>query len=149
MQYTAVLLTSFALALTACGGAKEAPAPEQINGLTVPPQPDPVANASTLAGVDSNSNGIRDDVERQIATNFGTEPPLLPLATEHARRLQAAIVMPSRAATDAYLNQVRCLTDEQVLNRLSAQTRVTLDTALRKRAYARTMAGAVITDEGC
>jgi hypothetical protein len=40
---------------------------ELINGIAVPPEPDPVANNATLAGVDSNSNGVRDDVERQIA----------------------------------------------------------------------------------
>jgi len=32
----------------------------------LPPEPDPVANNATLAGVDVNNNGIRDDVERAI-----------------------------------------------------------------------------------
>ena len=39
------------------------------NGFTIPPAPDPVVNGSTLAGVDANNNGVRDDVERTIAAN--------------------------------------------------------------------------------
>lgn len=40
---------------------------EMINGISVPPEPDPTINNATLAGVDSNQNGVRDDVERVIA----------------------------------------------------------------------------------
>lgn len=40
---------------------------ELINGIPVPPEPDPVANNATLAGIDVNGNGVRDDVERKIA----------------------------------------------------------------------------------
>lgn len=40
---------------------------EQINGIVVPPEPDPVKNNATIAGIDSNNNGVRDDVERKIA----------------------------------------------------------------------------------
>ena len=44
-----------------------APKMEVINGITVPPEPAPAINNATLAGVDVNNNGVRDDVERQIA----------------------------------------------------------------------------------
>jgi hypothetical protein len=37
---------------------------------TIPAEPDAAANKSTLAGVDSNSDGIRDDVERWIAATW-------------------------------------------------------------------------------
>ncbi|MEK8051014.1 hypothetical protein AACH10_12260 [Ideonella sp. DXS22W] len=40
---------------------------EVINGITVPPEPAPSVNNATLAGVDVNGNGVRDDVERRIA----------------------------------------------------------------------------------
>ena len=40
--------------------------PETINGHTLPPEPDPKINNSTLLGIDSNNNGVRDDVERLI-----------------------------------------------------------------------------------
>jgi hypothetical protein len=99
--------------------------------------------------VDSNANGIRDDIERQIAANFGREPAALPLATEHARRLQAAIVGPSQATVAAYVNQVRCLRDRQLLDRLSSQTVTTLDTAARRKAYGLAMAGVAVSLEGC
>lgn len=39
---------------------------EVINGHTLPPEPDPAINNATLAGVDVNDNGVRDDVERKI-----------------------------------------------------------------------------------
>ncbi len=37
-----------------------------INGYLLPPAPDPTVNNSTLLGIDSNNNGVRDDVERKI-----------------------------------------------------------------------------------
>ncbi|HIP29029.1 MAG TPA: hypothetical protein EYG82_07635 [Sulfurovum sp.] len=42
------------------------PAGMVINGYTLPPEPNKVQNNKTLLGVDSNHNGIRDDVERFI-----------------------------------------------------------------------------------
>ncbi len=43
---------------------------EVINGYTLPPEPDPKINNSTLLGIDSNSNGVRDDVERYIIKTY-------------------------------------------------------------------------------
>ena len=43
---------------------------EVINGYVLPPEPDPVINNATLLGIDSNDNGIRDDVERWIVKTF-------------------------------------------------------------------------------
>ena len=37
-----------------------------INGYRLPPEPDPEINNATLLGLDSNNNGVRDDVERLI-----------------------------------------------------------------------------------
>jgi hypothetical protein len=48
---------------------QDAPPTEVINGIVVPLEPDPVVNNATLAGVDSNANGVRDDVERKIAVS--------------------------------------------------------------------------------
>lgn len=44
--------------------------PEIINGYTLPPEPDPKVNNATLLGVDSNDNGVRDDVERKIIKKY-------------------------------------------------------------------------------
>lgn len=49
------------------GWKPRAPSSEVINGITVPPEPAPSVNNATLAGVDSNNNGVRDDVERYVA----------------------------------------------------------------------------------
>jgi hypothetical protein len=49
-----------------------APKMEVINSIAVPPEPAPAANNATLAGVDVNGNGVRDDVERIIARDFPT-----------------------------------------------------------------------------
>ena len=46
-----------------------------INGHRLPPEPDPKINNSTLLGIDSNNNGVRDDVERWIYTHYDTYYP--------------------------------------------------------------------------
>lgn len=63
------------IALQACGGGSNSGAQtssgDQINGVSVPPAPDMIANEATPKGVDVNSNNVRDDVERamvEIAT---------------------------------------------------------------------------------
>ncbi|MGP1561412.1 MAG: hypothetical protein ACTTIC_04905 [Helicobacteraceae bacterium] len=47
--------------------------PEIINGYVLPPEPDEKLNNSTLLGIDSNGNGIRDDVERYIIKRYAKE----------------------------------------------------------------------------
>ena len=46
---------------------------ETINAIAVPPEPDMTENNATLAGVDSNNNSVRDDVERLIAQTVKTQ----------------------------------------------------------------------------
>jgi hypothetical protein len=53
--------------------------------LALPPAPDVAANGATLAGVDSNHNSVRDDVERRIAELWG-------LQTERAEALRHAAI---------------------------------------------------------
>lgn len=43
---------------------------ETINGYTLPHEPDPIVNNVTLGGIDSNKNGVRDDVERNIYATY-------------------------------------------------------------------------------
>lgn len=57
--------------LASCGGGSEnttTTSAEKINGITVPPEPDAKTNNSTIAGIDINNNGVRDDIERTIAS---------------------------------------------------------------------------------
>ena len=58
-----------------------------ING-TLPPEPDPVGNNATLAGIDSNNNGIRDDVERAIYLKYKDTPRVAIAALQYAKELQ-------------------------------------------------------------
>jgi hypothetical protein len=75
---TAILMLTL---LTSCGGggssggASTTPTAttEVINGITVPVAPDATANATTLKGVDSNNNGVRDDIERLIAQKLADQ----------------------------------------------------------------------------
>ncbi len=43
---------------------------ETINGHILPPEPDPKINNSTLLGIDSNNNGVRDDIERKVYATY-------------------------------------------------------------------------------
>jgi hypothetical protein len=46
-----------------------------VNGHVLPPEPDPAVNNATLLGVDVNSNGVRDDVERWIYETYNEYIP--------------------------------------------------------------------------
>ncbi len=72
---TLALATIFAvcgLFLASCGGGGGGNGSSQqstvVNGISVPPTPDPVKNNATLTGIDSNNNGLRDDAEIMIAS---------------------------------------------------------------------------------
>jgi hypothetical protein len=49
-----------------------------INGYTLPPEPDHEENDKTLLGIDTNHNGIRDDVERYIIIKENEKPNKYP-----------------------------------------------------------------------
>lgn len=46
---------------------------KEINGYKLPPEPDPTINNSTLLGIDSNDNGVRDDVEIYVIKRFAQD----------------------------------------------------------------------------
>jgi hypothetical protein len=43
---------------------------EEVNGFILPPYPDPAENDKTLLGIDTNENGVRDDVERWLIFRY-------------------------------------------------------------------------------
>ncbi|MCU0952531.1 MAG: hypothetical protein MUC68_16115 [Burkholderiaceae bacterium] len=53
-----------------------------------PPDPGP-DNDKTLAGIDANRNGVRDDVERYILENFGESPEMIIYLFQSARATAA------------------------------------------------------------
>ena len=94
-----LLAASTAILLSACGGAStvapigappsgSAPlASNVINGIVVPPDPGK-ENDETVAGIDSDNNGIRDDIDRWIATKYGDKPGALEAIRMRARATQ-------------------------------------------------------------
>ena len=48
--------------------------PEIVNGYILPPEPDKTLNNSTLLGIDSNDNGVRDDVEIYVIKRYAKDP---------------------------------------------------------------------------
>ena len=74
----AILLFIF---LTACS--------EQISAL--PPDPGEAGKA-TLEGIDSDRDGVRDDVQRYIHLTYPDDEPTIEILTDHARLLQESIL---------------------------------------------------------
>lgn len=79
---------------------------KEINGHRLPPEPNPTVNNATLLGVDSNNNGVRDDVERWIFAEYD-EPIVQAVAMQNARAFQIILVDPSKAReTKKFMEQV-------------------------------------------
>jgi len=68
-------------------------AEEIIHGHTLPPEPDPELNNATLGGVDSNGNGVRDDVERAIYKKYDKKLHAVNLM-DRAKFLQRTLLEP-------------------------------------------------------
>jgi len=81
-----------------------------VDGHVLPPKPDKTLNDSTLLGIDSNNNGVRDDVERWIYEEY-TQPIERGIFMQTSRAYNMLIVDPSKAhETKKYSdNAVSCL----------------------------------------
>lgn len=78
------------------------PTYEVINGITVPPEPAPALNNATLPGIDTNRNGVRDDVERLVAGGSTTatyDKVTLPIA-----KLQNRLAVENSLTVDEVMN---------------------------------------------
>jgi hypothetical protein len=71
---------------------------EIVNGFVLPPYPDPKINDSTLLGIDSNNNGVRDDVERWLIFKYKDDHRIVTeIGFQTARAAQIIIKDPSKA----------------------------------------------------
>ena len=80
--------------LSACGGGSTTPTPTPVNifnGIVVPPDPGATATAS-VAGVDTNQNGIRDEVDRYIAQKYGADATQFDAAQKLAMANQLLLI---------------------------------------------------------
>ena len=102
---TALIISTFSL--VACGGvnpdgsssppvagisipAEKPSSVERIKGIVVPPDPG-AAKDLTVAGVDTDGNGIRDEIDRWIATKYGDKPGALDAIRMTARSDQKTL----------------------------------------------------------
>lgn len=79
---------------------------EVINGIAVPPEPDPIKNEATIQGVDVNTNGVRDDVEREIAIK--SEKGQEKTANDIAKSYEKILQMNSSSDIDNEFRNIRC-----------------------------------------
>lgn len=122
--------------------------PNVINGHVVPPMPDPIENKKTVAGIDIDNNGIRDDVDRYVAENFGNDS-IYDAVVREEQQLQAMLISPTKENGRLYSNENDCVVpfslSEKVFHersmRMSKLTHVTVNTNARGGAYAMALAG--------
>jgi hypothetical protein len=129
-----------------------------INGIKVPPMPDSKINNSTIAGVDSDNNGIRDDLDRYIAENFANDHELMLGAQKITRAKEFALTHPSKKNVEAANKSLACDTpgdassDASIgrrfaaLEKLSKLERQTINTGMRGRVYAEAFGGSILKD---
>ncbi len=122
---------------------------ETINGVVVPPEPPADLNNATLAGFDTNGNGVRDDVERRIAgaaLKLGTK---VSTVRSFAKAEQLLLSSPSEEVRDAYMQFIVCMVDNDQATAADVDpfTYSLLNTPQRNEAYSLILAGA--TTEGC
>ena len=72
---------------------------KEINGYMLPLEPDPKVNNATLLGVDSNGNGVRDDVERKIIIKY-KKPIEIELMMANAKVTQEILKSPLSEAKE-------------------------------------------------
>jgi len=150
----AVLAIPFMLMIATCGGSNHSNADTPIdhtkttlsegsetfiNGIKVPPLPDTKINDATQAGVDSNSNGIRDDVERLLVKEFGANKDKYDQAIKFAIAEQNLIVKQDEASINEYIHAVSCSTLE--VDEADKLTYTLLNTEGRGNAYGNLLAG--------
>lgn len=136
-----------ALGMYGCDGGVNSP--NTINGIAVPPAPDPIEDEISIGGVDTNNNIVRDSVERMLAEEFGNDPVFYEQAKEYAIAEQIAIMDPTPEKVAAFIDLIRCVEEDHELDDLEKVTTSTIDTKERGYAYAEAFAGAVIADGGC
>jgi hypothetical protein len=100
-----IILTLALLLFIGCNGTPSASTPVikstdiVINGFNVPPAPDPIENDKTFFGVDSDNNGVRDDIDREIARKSKNRVDK-EMATSYVKNFTEAISEPEKAFSE-------------------------------------------------
>ncbi len=72
---------------------------DDVMGAHLPPTPNEEENNATLAGVDANKNGIRDDVELAIFKKYPDSPRIRAAELQYAKALQMELTEVSNSET--------------------------------------------------
>lgn len=68
--------------------------------ISAPPDPGP-DNDKTLAGIDANRNGVRDDVERYVLANYADSPEKTAYLMQYAKAVAPFSAAPIRSTAEA------------------------------------------------
>ncbi len=72
---------------------------DDVMGKNLPPAPDQKLNDSTIAGIDANKNGIRDDVELAIFKEYPNSAKIRAAELQYAQALQLELTQVFNSAT--------------------------------------------------
>lgn len=111
---------------------------DDVMGKNLPPPPDKAQVDATIAGLDVNNNGIRDDVEWAIFNRYPDSPKIRAAELQYAKALQtelvdvfnsdtliAAIQQEAHALSCLDTLHLDSLTDEVKVSVLNTETRKT------------------------
>jgi len=77
-----------------------------VDGHVLPHEPDSIVNNATLAGVDSNNNGVRDDVERKIYEKYPVKLHRV-LLIDGAKFYQKTLMEPTEQAQEIVKSSIK------------------------------------------
>lgn len=124
---------------------------DDVMGEHIPPQPDPILNDETIAGIDANGNSIRDDVELAIFSKYPNSPRIRAAELQYALAEQMFLTKVFnketwKAVAEEVDRAYQCVGDTYPRTNLQEFMRITdarsdevknwiLNTTLRKDAY--------------
>lgn len=115
---------------------------EVINNITVPHEPDESVNDATIAGVDMNKNGVRDDVERVIAKKVLTQKDFETIMRMAGAVQQILLISsPTKAQLDPLWKSITCSSGVGDVDYYKPILTATLNTEVRKSNYSGKMSG--------
>jgi hypothetical protein len=88
--------------------AQPLPTTVVVHNQYVPPDPGP-ANNETIAGIDSDGDGVRDDIDRYAVLTYLASPITGAAVLQFARTAQSFLTSPSIATVEANMRSIVCL----------------------------------------
>jgi ABC-type Fe3+-citrate transport system substrate-binding protein len=143
-----VFIVFLTLFLTACGGKSGNSSTEEINGISVPF--DPGENGKiTLEGIDSDNDGIRDDVQRMIAQEYGNDKEKYNQVIIQAKTINKLFGDKTNMESEinVFKELARCSTNEE-LESFGVLEEYYLNTSIRINKYAELLRGQVVQARG-